>query len=670
MRLAVTFLGVAPSALLPLAVGLLGATVLLYVLRLRRRPLIVPFAELWQKQLGDKYASRLRSRLRRILSLLLQLALLALIVLSLSDPRPDSYGKPAESIVLLVDVSASMGAPRASDGTTTRLDAAKTEAQRILETLGPRDEVLLIELSDQPAPLTSWTADRERTREAVSALRPKDVVARPDAALSVATDALAGRSRGRAVLLTDGALPPLDAAQVEALSLTATSVIQEDPTRGSGETGPSSALPNVAISAFSARRYPYDSSRFEVLLELANTGTDPAEVEVHLHGVRQDMRPGPTIDVWRTRLPGGESQSHVVSDLSAVEQGLWARVSRVDGGGNWLLADDTARALLTKRPATRVLVVGPANTFLDAALLLDPNLEVRRIDASTYPPAEPSDIVIFDGVSARRKAHTGAALYLGPGDAERDTFPVEVGATLSMFGFDSWKKESPLFRFLDPYDIQVLHGRALVAGPQDQVLGRSGRDPILISGQDSAGRFLALGFNPRDSDFVLRAAFPLFLSNVLAELAPLAQGEAGQGVATGKGTPLHAGTEHGHAILRGPLGGSDEVETRLSVRHGRVTVRPALAGFYTLSDPAQPRLVAANFFDRSEATTPGRPAVVLSTGESLGPTPRPVREATQEVGWRTRILPRTPIDPWMWLLLGVLTISCIEWWTYHRRWTV
>jgi len=27
-------------------------------------------------------------------------------------------------------------------------------------------------------------------------------------------------------------------------------------------------------------------------------------------------------------------------------------------------------------------------------------------------------------------------------------------------------------------------------------------------------------------------------------------------------------------------------------------------------------------------------------------------------------------DPWYWLLLAVFAVSFVEWWTYHRRWTV
>ena len=59
----------------------------LYILKLRRRVVAVPFSPLWERILRDKEATSLFSKLKRLLSLLLQLALLALLVLALGDPR-------------------------------------------------------------------------------------------------------------------------------------------------------------------------------------------------------------------------------------------------------------------------------------------------------------------------------------------------------------------------------------------------------------------------------------------------------------------------------------------------------------------------------------------------------------------------------------------------------
>jgi len=62
--------------------GIFGAAsalvVVFYILKLRRRAVPVPFSRIWDSVLRDKQATELFSKLRRMLSLLLQLALLAL----------------------------------------------------------------------------------------------------------------------------------------------------------------------------------------------------------------------------------------------------------------------------------------------------------------------------------------------------------------------------------------------------------------------------------------------------------------------------------------------------------------------------------------------------------------------------------------------------------------
>jgi hypothetical protein len=64
-----------------------AGTVVLYILKLRRRPVAVVFSPIWQRVLGARESSRLFSQLKRWLSLLLQLVLLALLALALGDPR-------------------------------------------------------------------------------------------------------------------------------------------------------------------------------------------------------------------------------------------------------------------------------------------------------------------------------------------------------------------------------------------------------------------------------------------------------------------------------------------------------------------------------------------------------------------------------------------------------
>ena len=141
--------GLPLGTLLAIFGGAAALTVVLYILRLRRRPVAVPFAPLWHSVLGDRDASRLFSRLRRWISLLLQLVLLALLAFALGDPRPTGSLGNGRNVVLLIDASASM---QATDEKPTRLEAAKAKARELVQGLGGSDRALVVQMGDVPVP--------------------------------------------------------------------------------------------------------------------------------------------------------------------------------------------------------------------------------------------------------------------------------------------------------------------------------------------------------------------------------------------------------------------------------------------------------------------------------------------------------------------------------------
>src|SRR5689334_12870638 len=116
------FTGVPLQTLIQVGALAGAAVVVFYILKLRRRPVAVPFSKIWQRILRDKEATSLFSQLKRLLSLLLQLSLLALMLVALGDPRTMVNMIEGRNIVILVDASASM---KATDVSPSRIDAAK-----------------------------------------------------------------------------------------------------------------------------------------------------------------------------------------------------------------------------------------------------------------------------------------------------------------------------------------------------------------------------------------------------------------------------------------------------------------------------------------------------------------------------------------------------------------
>jgi von Willebrand factor type A domain/Aerotolerance regulator N-terminal len=622
-----------PLAQLLAVFGAVGFGVLvLYILKLRRRVVAVPFSPLWERILRDKEATSLFSKLKRLLSLLLQLALLALLVLALGDPRAAESLIRGRTVVVLVDASASM---QATDVAPTRLAAARDEVKKIVRGLGGADRMLVAQMDAMVTPLGPMTGDTSALERELDGIHATDARADFPRALRFASDVLRGVENGEIIVVSDGALgDPSDSSGAVHLGSAKLSYVQV----GKGDR-------NVGITQFSVRRYPLDKSRYEVMLELTNTGPAPEDVELQLLG------DGALVDVTKLRLQPGASLPRFYPQLSGANRTLEAKIALVDGSHDDLPADDHAYALLPERRRAKVLVVTPGNTYLEAALLLDEYLDVTDVLPAAYPQALGSttwDTVIFDGATPPERPKANV-LYLdprGPGS------PVKVTDALKQPGFDKIDRKHPVVRFLALDDVNVALGHKLVPETGDKVLGASdgGASPLLVAGTRGGYRFVAVGFDVRDSDLPLRTAWPLFVIDCInwftdedtQYLSSFRTGEVWR-------IPVAGGVAA--ATVKLPDGTLQPVP----VHEGRAVLLGEQSGFYELTAGDQKTEFAANLLDRSESAIAPRSALAVD-GQPAGAV------AGFRVGVRREI--------WIYLLLAVALLTALEWATYHRRLTV
>jgi hypothetical protein len=393
------------------------------------------------------------------------------------------------------------------------------------------------------------------------------------------------------------------------------------------------------------RRYPLDKSRYEVMLELANLNDAPAEVELELSG------DGAVVDVTRLSLGPNERLPRFYQDLAGASRTLTARIKAAAGADD-LPADDVAYALLPERRRARILLVTPGNTYLEAALLLDEYLDVAQVAPGVTIPDGKFDVAILDGVAPPLPDSVSAALYLNPPAVGA---PVPLGAPVTDFGFDTWDRKSPVLRFMALGDVQVAKGNVfkLTPGGNDKVLGASDLGPILVGGARQGHRFLALGFDPRDSDFVLRIGWPLFVLNAINAFIEEDTGYVSS-FRTGDVWRVAVPGSLTNVTLRDPRGVSHVVP----VSDGRAVYRGELAGFYKLTGGADDATLgefAANLSDLEESRIKPRQELVLA-GQKAS------RVSVAAVSLHS--------DVWVYLLLAVVVLSVAEWITYHRRVTV
>lgn len=624
------FAGWPLSTLLAVGGGVAALTIALYFLKLRRRPIVVPFLPMWERLLRDQEASRLFAQLRRWLSLLLHLVMVALLVFALGDPRLSDRWLSGRHIVVLVDASASM---QTRTGDSTRLELARGELRKLVEGLAGADRLLIAQLGESALPLSTLTDDRAELNEAVDRLASADTAANLESGLGFALDALAGRKSPEVVVISDGAFREDLTTVGQRLPLGAVSLRY---------VAVGNSAPNVALTAFAVRRYPLDKSRYEVLLSLANQSDEARAVQVTLLG------DGQAIDVSEFQLQPHEELPRFYENLGGGNETLEAVVTTPDGS-DVLAVDNHAFAFLPERRRSKVLVITPGNTYLEAALLLDEYLEVTTIAPTEPLPNASFDVTIQDGVALATPASAGASIFLNP---PAEGGPLAHNKPLRDFGFDNWDKKSGLLGFIAPENIQVLEGVSFKPQPGDKVVGASAQGPFLVTGSREGRSFVALGFDPRNSDMVLRIAWPLFILNSI-QFVTDRDGDDYSAYRTGQVWQLALPNTLSNVTLTGP----DELRRPLVARNGFASFFGQRVGFYELRS-ANDEIVskfAANFVDPQESSLQVRSELTLGDVKASPPA-----------GYS----PGIKRELWGSLLFVVLLITLVEWFTFHRRVTV
>ena len=615
-----------------------AAVVVFYILKLRRRPVAVPFSKIWTRILRDKEATSLFSQLKRLLSLLLQLALLALLLLALGDPRAAQNLIEGRNIVVLIDASASMSA---TDVAPSRLEAARERVRTMVRGLSGTDRMLIAQMDAAATPLSTLTGEISELEAALTRVAPTDAAADFPRALRFATDSLRGLPSPEVIVVSDGALG--EAAD------SAGPVHVGDVKLSYVEIGNLERNWNAAITSFSVRRYPLDKSRYEVMLEVTNTGDKPMDVELSLLG------DGQLNDLTRLRLAPHERLPRFYPNLSGASKTLEAKLAMADGTRDDLPADDHAYALLPERRRARVQVVTTGNMFLEAALLLDEYLDVTLVKPGGYPAKGAFDVTIFDNVAPVVTPGSGGVLYLNPTGTD---VPFEVGKLIEnddKLGFDEIDAKSPLLRYTSLSDVNIARGHVLKGTKEDKVVAQTfNKGALLLQGRRAGAKFVALGFDVRESDFPMRIAWPLFLLNTINDFVEEDVSYISS-FRTGTVWNVPVASSADSATLTLPGGEKRSVP----VKDGRAVFLGQLAGFYSIATGApgaeETSMFAANLSDPLEST--------IAPHDKLEVDGRVAGEVGEfKIGVRREM--------WVYLLAAVLLVTTLEWLTFHRRITV
>ena len=403
------------SAILAAAVAV-PLLLLLYFLKLRRQTLRMASTLLWRSATVDLQANVPFQRLRWSLLLLVQLLLLVTLLAALARPVVQAGDTTASRMILLIDRSASMNAPDATESgptTPSRLDAAKEAARRTVERLGRRSEpaqLMVVAFGAMPRVFSGFESNRRLLLDAIDAIEPTDEQADLEAALRLAGAFAVGeeapdQAPPDVLLFSDGGVGTPEAAgskpgrgfQLAAGTLRFVGV------------GPPAETPvdNIGIAAFSARRDFREPDRVLIFARLVNAGLQTVDTTLTLrvNGAPVELKP--------LRVPGATAQGSGEAAYTAAQQiPSWAVLSLTCARPDDLPADNTAALIVRPPTAPRIGVVHAGDEPDRFLIGLLEATEPQRLvvlpagadgDALVLPwSADDLDLIVFDRIAPNR----------------------------------------------------------------------------------------------------------------------------------------------------------------------------------------------------------------------------------------------------------------------------
>lgn len=710
-RLNLTF----PTPLSPTAWGLLALVpmlvILLYFLKLKRRPQTVPSTFLWKKSVEDLHVNSLFQWLKRNALLLLQLLGLLGLGYALADPTYNSEAK-GRNFIFLLDNSASMAA---TDVKPSRFAEAKRRLHQRIDALDGTDQAMLIAFNSEASIVQSFTnrrsdlhlaVDRVQLTQRTTRLQPALALAEGQAnprrsaeegAIELPTEGQMARSMGQVegmtaqvVILTDGRFPDVTDFTAGRLKLRLDII---------GERGN-----NVGIGWMNLRRDELRPDQYDLAVRVLNFTDQPLNQRVQLllevfgSGERLDrqakavdLQPmtmqraagGEERGVKETLLPGSTVPEPIVTFSFADPGNGYVRVTLRDlgTGGPWqddFGLDDSAWLAISPIRRARVLRIGPMNDILTA--FLQASQKSRRalvtelpatdfVNHETYRQAvnsERFDLVIFDRVAPPRVEDMPEAntFFLGQAPPWKDGKWEDLPELSDLF-IKEFRTAHPLLRGIETLQgMNIRSAKALPASalprratalmetqlePVMWALGRERFTDLVMTFPLVTMEGNALTWN---TNWPKQPAgtLPLFLDNVITQLGRYSEYEE----SFRPGIPITLRPDVDVKSVTVKLTDPPGAAVTLLRTPGRELIynAPETAGIYEVSwGEPQPYRFAVNLFDAAESSIQPRKDVQIGVEEV----------ATEKETLRKRR------QVWPWLALAALAVLGIEWWLYQRR---
>ncbi len=510
-----------------LIVGIFGGywVVLLYMLRLRRRPISVSSTLLWSKAIKDMEGNIPWQRISPTLLLWLHLLIVLMVALAIARPVIDDEISDGQRVFLVLDTSASMKAQ--IDGVSL-FERSKEQAIDRVKSLfdsGRQPIVSVIASGFQSEVILADSSQRGQLIGAIQGINASDQPGELEVAIGFIEELI--ESAQGSSSQPDGELV---GAPVEADSLvwifTDGGSLNSDqiPMRGGvgisvspvpGVDDASGQRENMGIAAISAARDRADPYVCRVFVRLVgNLESEQAAVLRLFDGDE-------LITSKAVAIEKDEDAIGVSFEIRLTNEVLLRAQLDVDDA---LGIDDRAWVAVPSPQPVRIAVVAPGGNA--DPLLVDMLGVIAQSTIQVVSEADPVpevDLIVYDRVVVDRLIDMPAISFASVfGDQSGSGLLDQREASTRMI---SWDRSDPLVR--DAGFGSISYQRSFEfdeSEPGMRVLGRDGRGAILVTRNTGSHRHIGIGFALHDSNWAVQVGFPIFLVNAIEGLLPGAGG--------------------------------------------------------------------------------------------------------------------------------------------------
>lgn len=465
--------------------------IILYLLKPKGVDHLISSNLLWQKLLKNEQSRTFFEKFVHNILMYLQILTVVLLVIALMAPFIQTDGHSGGRKILLIDTSGSMQHVGASG--RSRLEEAVEQACGYVRSAENTQFSLVTTDATGVNLLAVDIADPDSLVQTLRKLECSDSGGSLAAAQGI-LDTLAGNeaeNMAELLVYTDGS----GAAEFDELRCGESKELVVV-----GE-----AVSNVAneYTVFTER----EDGLYDVMVSMTNYSDEEVSLDVGLYDEEEKL-----IALSQMRLAPSESRDCLFEGVDWTGQSMASRLSGISfagGAKDSLDGDNVSRAVKSRGNLIEGLLVGDGNTFVEKAYVAVTGSNIAK--AATDAAAEEGafNVVIYDAGQIPQSAGKSRLIF---GDARGEAVETLENVVLDMTDCD-------LTSGLSGFTIGVNRAScfALPEGAES-FLEYNGKC-VGYYGERDGRKEIVVGFDIRESDFPLRAEFPVFLANAMIYLS-------------------------------------------------------------------------------------------------------------------------------------------------------